>query len=66
MTGLERDTAEKMQTTRMTRIYRQDLAVNRLSLGKLPGLMMLLCDSEALGRIARRGGRRSESYGRVT
>ena len=64
--GLERDTAEKMQTTRMTRIYRQDLAVNRLSLSKLPGLMELLCDSEALGGVTRRGRRRSESYGRVT
>jgi hypothetical protein len=50
----------------MTRIYRQDLAVNRLGLGKLPGLMELLCHSEALVGVARRGPRRSESYGRVT
>ena len=54
MTGLERETAEKMQTTRMPRIYRQDFTVNQLSLGKLPGLMVLLCDSEALGGVARR------------
>jgi len=66
MSGLERDTAEKMQTSRMTRIYRQDLAVNRLSLGKVPGLMELLRDSKALGRVTSRGRLRSESYGRVT
>jgi len=51
---LERDPAEKMPTARMTRIGRQDLAVEPLSLGELPGLMMLLRNGEQRGDAARR------------